>query len=287
MNASTEQPISKFWSKINLMAEIAAIFRNAPPEKSTYCQVLDLINKVANFNSAALYLNSSNKRRVIDVASYGNGFDPSPYDTIEDFMGWMSLQRKPELLSASPRYAKIAKERGESVLIVPLLVEDRLIGNVVYIAENLNAFAEKDLKLLTVIGDQIALSIERLIYQRELERKNTELYMAQEQIKKAHDEILTDEKLSAVRQLAVSVNHEINNPLSVITGNVEFLLYIFKDLDPKIVDRLKIIESEALRIADINRRLLDIQTLVEENYVLDDNKTKMINIEKSSSGEKL
>ncbi len=273
---------SRFWKKINLMAEVAAVFRNAPSEKATYDRALELIQRVVTFDSAVLFLISRNNRRVAQVASYGGGFDATAFCGVEEFQAWMSLQRVTILLSDVDRFRAKVTERNESITLIPLIVDDELIGSVIYITEGRDSFQEKDIKLLTVIGDQIGLSIERLIYQRELERKNSELSIAQQKLKQAQDQIISEEKLSAVRQLAVSVNHEINNPLSVITGNVEYLLYLHKDLDKSIVERLRIIESEAMRIADINRKLLDIQSLVAESYVRDDDNIKMLNLDKST-----
>jgi signal transduction histidine kinase len=267
------------------MAEIAAVFRNAPPERATYNRALEIIQRVVAFKGAALYLIGQNRRRVVEVATYGSGFNPQPYGDADGFMNWIANQRKAVSLSDREEYCQIIGNLEESVLVVPLLVEDNLIGSVVYNADGLQAFREKDIKLLTVIGDQIALSIERLIYQRELERKNAELHLAQKQLEEAHEKIILDESLTAVKQLAVSINHEINNPLSVITGNVEYLLYINKDLSDSITERLKIIENEALRIAEINRKLLDIQSLVSESYIHNDDNVHMLNLDKSSSGK--
>ncbi|HHI03096.1 MAG TPA: hypothetical protein ENL22_06210, partial [candidate division Zixibacteria bacterium] len=89
-----------------------------------------------------------------------------------------------------------------------------------------------------------------------------------------------------VRELSVSINHEINNPLSVIVGNIQCLLFIEKNLNEKVKERLKRVEAEAMKIADINHRLLEIDELVSETYINDGQKIKMINIEKSSSGMK-
>jgi signal transduction histidine kinase len=267
------------------MAEIAAVFRNAPPQRATYTRALEIIQRVVAFKGAALYLIGENRRRVVEVATYGSGFNPQPYGDVDDFMSWLAHQHKTVSLSDLDQFCQLVGKLEKSVLIVPLLVEDNLIGSVVYNADGPQAFRDKDIKLLAVIGDQIALSIERLIYQRELERKNAELHYAQKQLKEAHKKIILDETLTAVKQLAVSINHEINNPLSVITGNVEYLLYINKNLSDSITERLKIIESEALRIAEINRKLLDIQSLVSESYIHNDDNVHMLNLDKSSSGK--
>jgi signal transduction histidine kinase len=123
-----------------------------------------------------------------------------------------------------------------------------------------------------------------MIYQKQLENKNNALLAAHQKLERVHENQIIDERLEAVRQLAVSINHEINNPLSVIAGNAEYLLYVNKSLDEKTIERLKIIECESLRIAEINRRLLEIQTLVSEQYIGEDPEIHMINLEKSTSG---
>jgi signal transduction histidine kinase len=163
-------------------------------------------------------------------------------------------------------------------------VEDKIIGTVSYAHSRPGFFQDKDQKLLLVVGDQLAVSIERLLYQRELERKNQILLKMQKELKAVQKSRIDSEKLEAVRQLAVSINHEINNPLSVIVGNIQCLLFTNKDLDKKVVERLKTVEEESLKIAQINRRLLKIEDLVSETYIGSGNKIKMINLQKSSAG---
>jgi len=120
---------------------------------------------------------------------------------------------------------------------------------------------------------------------KKLEKSNSALKEAHRKLKEAQSETIQDERVTAVKQLAVSINHEINNPLSVITGNVEYLLFLGKSLDEKTKERLQIIHGESQRIAEINRKLLEIQSLVSDKYLNDSSEIEMINLEKSSKGE--
>jgi len=87
-----------------------------------------------------------------------------------------------------------------------------------------------------------------------------------------------------VGRLAASVVHEINNPLSVIIGNIQFLRYTNRDIDKGIAERLEKIENECLKIAELNRRLLKIEDLVSDTYINNGRKIMMIDLQKSSAG---
>jgi len=284
---SQDEPVSRFWTKINLMAQITAVFRNSLPDKTAYKKALELIQKVVPFESSVLYLYNPTNNQLIEVTSYGAPMDLSPITSQtgeKDCLKWLVSLKRPTLVSCDGDGGKHAGIQNSSILATPLIIESMMIGMVVFYDGIENSFRDKDVKLLTIIGDQIASFIERSRAHRELEQKNRELEEAHEQLREAQKDLIDAEKLRAVRELAASINHEINNPLSVITGNTEYLLYINKNLEQNVMERLNIIYSEASRIAEINRRLLEIQDLVTQTYV-DDDQIKMLNLERSSSGE--
>lgn len=71
-------------------------------------------------------------------------------------------------------------------------------------------------------------------------------------------EVLDKERLSAIIETAVAVNHEVNNPLTAILGNVQLLLLKRDDLDEELAAKLKTIETSALKIKDVTQRLMRI-----------------------------
>lgn len=71
--------------------------------------------------------------------------------------------------------------------------------------------------------------------------------------------ILKTERLGALDQLGVAVRHEINNPLTTVIGNTEILIERYGENDPYLAARLQSILNNALRIAEIVKRLKEIK----------------------------
>lgn len=102
------------------------------------------------------------------------------------------------------------------------------------------------------------------------------------EIKRLQAKLLESERLAAITNLAVSVNHEINNPLCSILGNTQLILMEKERLDPRMVKGLKNIEKETVRIREVARRLARISKPVLKEYI--DGK-EMIDIEQSDPGD--
>lgn len=69
------------------------------------------------------------------------------------------------------------------------------------------------------------------------------------------------EKMRLVNQLAVSVNHEINNPLTGLMGTAELLLMDAARLDEKSRRDLKTIVEQGRRIQEVTNRLKSLNQL--------------------------
>ena len=91
----------------------------------------------------------------------------------------------------------------------------------------------------------------------------------------ASQEILDRERLGAIVETAVTVNHEVNNPLTAILGNVQLLLLKRDDLDDELKDKLRIIEISAMKIKDVTQRLMRMTTPRSVEY---SDGTKMVDI---------
>jgi len=71
-------------------------------------------------------------------------------------------------------------------------------------------------------------------------------------------EIIDSARLSAVTDTAVTVNHEINNPLTAILGNVQLILSRPQGLSEDTVKKLRVVEESALKIRDVTQKLLKL-----------------------------
>lgn len=89
-------------------------------------------------------------------------------------------------------------------------------------------------------------------------------------------------RLDAMRETTATLNHEINNPLTVVLGNVQLLLMRQEELPAEVVKRLQLIEQSSLRIRDAVGKLMKLNEARVTTYI--DN-TKMIDLQDSSDSE--
>ncbi|MEA2030057.1 MAG: histidine kinase dimerization/phospho-acceptor domain-containing protein [candidate division Zixibacteria bacterium] len=79
--------------------------------------------------------------------------------------------------------------------------------------------------------------------------------------------ILDKERLSGILDMAVTVNHEVNNPLQAILASVQLLLMSRKDLDDELKKKLQIIEEAAMKIGNITQKLTKITSPRSVKYL--------------------
>ncbi len=94
------------------------------------------------------------------------------------------------------------------------------------------------------------------------------------------EEILKQKRLEAISQTAVSLNHEINNPLCVISGTAELMLMKWGASDDEMKKPLQMILRNAGRIQKITKKLAE---LIEPIVVEYQAGIQMIDVEKSRS----
>ena len=112
-----------------------------------------------------------------------------------------------------------------------------------------------------------------LAVEKSIEKRNMEA-----QLEEARKKEIELERLRAVQQIAISLSHEINNPLTSIMGMAQLLLMTPETFDEESIAQLKWIEDSAKRIAHITRKLNELERLEVTSYV---GKDSMIDIERS------
>ncbi|MGB5105625.1 MAG: histidine kinase dimerization/phospho-acceptor domain-containing protein [Candidatus Zixiibacteriota bacterium] len=89
-------------------------------------------------------------------------------------------------------------------------------------------------------------------------------------------------RLDALRETTATINHEINNPLTVVLGNCQLLLMKADNLPDDVVKRLRLIEQSSLRIRDVVSQLMKLDEARSTTYV---EGTRMIDIQGSKDSE--
>ena len=89
---------------------------------------------------------------------------------------------------------------------------------------NLASLAVERANELTSINSDLADEIiHRVEFQAELVQKNQEIHTINEQLEEVQNQLIQQEKLASLGQLAAGVAHEINNPVGFINSNLTML----------------------------------------------------------------
>ncbi len=209
-NTDTDAPVSRFWSKLNLVSDVVSIMSDQRPGKETLLKVMERIKSVIPFSSAVLYFFDINEVIYKKEISIGPKIDPSAFfktNPAERFSVWAAGVLKPEILSNEGPDNRLAGSGIGSLIMVPLRVESRPVGLICLTHTEIDYFRKDDVKLFLLLAHQIAVSRERSVYQRELEERNQELEKAQRLLELAQQRLINDERLMAVKELSVSINH--------------------------------------------------------------------------------
>lgn len=85
--------------------------------------------------------------------------------------------------------------------------------------------------------------------------------------KQLREMLVKAERVGAIGQVGVAVRHEINNPLTTVIGNIELLMERYGDKDKELVARLETVLNNALRIAEIVKKLQEIKQEKTVDYL--------------------
>jgi signal transduction histidine kinase/uncharacterized protein YigA (DUF484 family) len=163
-----------------------------------------------------------------------------------------------------PNRLKPAKtEAFNSALGIPLIFQNQVIGVLILLDDRKDhVFHPQDIQLLELLAPQLSVWI-----------RNARLYQElQERIKaqrRAEGHLVRSARLAAVGEMAAGIAHELNNPLTAVSGFVELLLDELPEESPY-RSELELVLQEARRARGVVRRLLDFSRQSENRRSMTD-----------------
>jgi signal transduction histidine kinase len=161
------------------------------------------------------------------------------------------------------RYHPIKGWQAGSEMCVAIREGTRILGIIDVESSSRNAFTQNDFIALESLAGILASVITSADqYQRlqstisQLRAMQVELHSRMEAQRSAENRLIQAAKLAAVGEMAAGIAHELNNPLTSVTGFSELVMENLAESSDAHKDMLLVIK-EARRARDVVRRLLD------------------------------
>ncbi len=197
-------------------------------------QALDLLVQILQIKAAGIRIYDDNGEAVSEINSGDEKFLP----LMESLQEKLILMLRNDF-EVGNLFMTFNRNGTHSLFSYPLIVGDRNIGTVSGVTPGERQLATEE-EFIQAISASLAI-----VY-----GGATHAGVASEaEIKKARTE--------AIVETAVAVNHEINNPLTAVLGNVQLLLVDREKLDDRTRRMLQAIEQAALRIKDVTGKLMN------------------------------
>lgn len=203
-------------------------------------EALTVAAQYVGLSAASLYLWDDNEEVTLTVSHAESDNARARANELEKEL-FAKLRRDRQLLSA---YMSFGGKVPIHSFSLPLLRKDKPFGAVIGIQEGPKKPVIED-EFLEALAAVLAISF------------STE---SADGVSVADKNLLDKERLAAIIETAVTVNHEVNNPLTAILGNVQLLLMKREDLDDDLKEKLRIIETSAMKIKDVTQRLMRMTT---------------------------
>lgn len=225
--------------RFQILHQIAVEGTGAEGIQSVAARALKQTAVLVGLQAAALHIWDAERNPTMAVSHAETDSAKSSLQRLESDL-FAELRRDRELVSA---YMSFGGESPFQSFTLPLRHAGRIFGAVIGLQQGEGHLVHQDTFL------EALSAILALVY--------TATQVGREQ--PSDSEALRKEKLSGVVETAVTVNHEINSPLTAILGNVQLMLRDADRLDERLVAKLRTIEESAERIQKVTKKLLNVK----------------------------
>jgi len=264
---------------LEVIKGISSLVQNFDQTNKDYffSEVFSFLHKIIAFDHAAIFLFDTDKQQIQLSAQEGQAIDlieAVEFEFGKGFSAWVAKEKRPILLKNLKGISQTSRHI-HSFLSVPLLLESELIGVINFGHQDFNAISEEIIPELQIITSILAGLLNNGILVGKLKQQNEDIARINKELHETHDKLIAMEKRETIAAMTVSLNHEINNPLMIISGNLQILKETASE--EREVRRLRIIEEQVERIANVLQKLRELQEPYMEKY-LDGDKEKMIKL---------
>ncbi len=152
-------------------------------------------------------------------------------DVENEYSQYVSYRAKPK-----------AGETVSSLIYLPLMIENKVLGVISEQSFQKNAYSQYQLDMLNNLANYVAIAFDNALAYEKINSANSELKAAQAQL-------VQSEKMASLGQLTAGIAHEIKNPLNFVNNFAELTVDLTTELNEeldKISDKLPDKDKEYL-----------------------------------------
>jgi two-component system, NtrC family, sensor kinase len=211
-------------------------------------------------------------------------FRPIIMDVVEHAIATRAVCVLPNTAQLDQEAAAWSAAHIGAFAAVPLWGHDVVQGGLAIAWRQPRSFDQATVQLLAAIGQQIGVALERAALYDVAQRRARE-------IERSYAQLVQSEKLAATGRLALSLAHEINNPLQAIQNCLHLVLELPLPEERK-SDYLKMAREEVERLSILVQSMLDfyrparggqqaaeVRTVLERGLALADQKLRSNQVE--------
>lgn len=243
--------------ELKILNEISNLVQHSEAHADSLENILKCLGKMVDFRSASLYLITDDNCQLEEVCTIGRKVDLIDFVSFDMGSGisaWVAKHKRPIVLN------NLRKSRGgthtKSFLSVPLIFGCKVTGVINLAHDEPDSFTRRDTETVATASSIIGLLLERISHQEMIAKMSKEFEALKEDFKQAKQRQGDAEQFLSFENMAALLHKKINNPLSIITGNAQFLLMTLKNSPPSVIKRLQAIDKETSIIAEFLQGLL-------------------------------
>ena len=239
-------------------SEVLQAISSSPGELEPVFQtILASANHICDAQFGNLFLYEGGGFRLASILNLPPPFaetfsrNPIVFPPPTDPLGRLALSRQPihvADVTQEPDYVAgflpivqlVELGGARTVLLVPMLKENRLVGAIAIFRQTVRRFTDKQIDLVTSFASQAVIAIENARLLDELRERTRELSLSLDELRAAQDRLVQTEKLASLGQLTAGIAHEIKNPLNFVNN--------FSALSAELIDEL----NDALKPAALD-----------------------------------
>ncbi|MCK4579018.1 MAG: GAF domain-containing protein [Candidatus Marinimicrobia bacterium] len=254
---------------LEFLQKFSSLLQKSLSRAETYAAVFDILDETIEYDSASLFVVSQHSDELEEAFTRG----PAKVDLVSEvafsqgggLSGWVAGQKFPFI------FPELSDEGGKrdfkSLVSIPLWIESKLLGVLNLGHKEAGHFKPDDQHGFEQLALELAIILEQLALRTEVQEKNQQLEALLKELQEAQQVQIEKERLAAIGEVVVKINHEINNPLAIIISVADLMDIKASEEHPEFCESLAKVKAAAYRIRDLARALENLESSQVEEYV--------------------